>query len=182
MMFQKDLKNFEKLYKEHFVFLCLVAFHITKDRESAKDIVQDFFIYLWGKKESLEINISFNAYATKAVKNLSLKFVETNEKIDLTKQTFFIERQQEATVLEKTEETATIKIRELVNQIPESRRNIFMSHVVDGLSYVQIADVYGVSVNTVKTQMKRAYAFLRSVEKTDITAMLLLVLLQRFNG
>lgn len=52
----KDIDKFEALYKENFAFLSLVSFQITKDKDAAKDIVQEFFIYFWNKKE--EINIS----------------------------------------------------------------------------------------------------------------------------
>ena len=37
----KDLKVFEALYKEHFAFFSLVSFSIVKDKDVAKDLVQD---------------------------------------------------------------------------------------------------------------------------------------------
>ena len=46
MSSHKDLKIFEDLYKEHFAYLSLVSFNITKDKDVAKDIAQEFFIYL----------------------------------------------------------------------------------------------------------------------------------------
>ncbi|WNH11196.1 sigma-70 family RNA polymerase sigma factor [Thalassobellus suaedae] len=167
------------MYKDHFNFLCLVSFQITKDREAAKDIVQDFFIYLWKKEKKLEITVSFNSYATRAVKNLSLQHIEKLKRIDLNKSKLSIPEYDELDLFDKSEEKKTFKIRELVNQIPESRRNIFISHVVDGLSYSQIAENYGISINTVKTQMKRSYAFLRSIENSDLTAVILLFLFYR---
>lgn len=67
------------------------------------------------------------------------------------------------------------KLNELVNLLPEKRKEIFLSVVVHGKSYAEIAETNGISVNTVKTQMKRAYAFLRSYRKEDyITVFLLL--------
>tara|TARA_R110002050_G_scaffold273113_1_gene417086 strand:- start:94435 stop:94983 length:549 start_codon:yes stop_codon:yes gene_type:complete len=178
MAFQKDIIIFEKLYKEHFGFLCLVAFHVTKNRESAKDIVQDFFIYLWKKEKEIKFNVSFKSYAARAVKNLSIQHIEKLKKIDSNKSTLDNLYYEEPVSFEKEEKSKNIKIRELVNQIPESRRNIFISHVVDGLSYSQIAEIYGISINTVKTQMKRSYAFLRTIEKSDNTAILLLYLFE----
>jgi RNA polymerase sigma-70 factor (ECF subfamily) len=49
-----------------------------------------------------------------------------------------------------------------VNELPESRKQIFISAIVNGRSYAEIAEMQGISINTVKTQMKRAYAYLRS--------------------
>lgn len=179
----EDLLAFEKLYKEHFGFLCLVAYQITKDTDASKDLVQDFFIYYWKKQKEIEINISFNAYATRAVKNLSIQFVEKAHKVALKQnETNLEDNSYELFISDDTEEEKIIKIRELVNQIPEARRKIFISHVVDGLTYPQIAETYGISVNTVKTQMKRSYAFLRSIDNADIIAVVFLLFLHQNFG
>ncbi len=180
MTFQNDIKAFEKLYKAHFQFLCLVAFQITKNRAVAEDVVQDFFIYLWGKEEQTKINVSFNAYATRAVKNLSLQYVEKYKKMELSETAKVPSEEFVEPVIFEKGSNKEAKIRELVNQIPENRRKIFISHVVDGLSYAQIAELYDISINTVKTQMKRSYAFLRSIENRDLTAMVLLFLFERW--
>jgi len=162
----KDLKIFEALYKEHFAFLSLVSFNITKDKDVAKDVVQDFFIYLWEKEEALNFTISFKAYASKAVKNLSLQYLEKHKTITLENNKIILPKFEEQVVFEKAEENNTPKIFTLVEKIPQARREIFMSHIVEGHSYAEIAEMYNISINTVKTQMKRAYAFLREFENT----------------
>ena len=167
MSFNKDLNIFEDLYKEHFAFLSLVSFNITKDKDAAKDLVQDFFIYLWEKEEALNFTISFKAYASRAVKNLSLQYLEKNKTISLETKKIVLPKLQEEIVFEKGEENKKSGIHTLVEKIPQARREIFMSHVVEGLSYNEIAENYNISVNTVKTQMKRAYAFLREFENSS---------------
>lgn len=164
MSINKDLKIFEELYNEHFVFLSLVSFNITKDKDAVKDIVQDFFIYLWEKEEALNFTISFRAYAAKAVKNLSIQHIEKNKKITLENTKIVLPKFEEPVVFEKAEENKKSKIHTLVERIPKARREIFMSHVVIGHSYAEIAEMYNISINTVKTQMKRSYAFLREFE------------------
>ncbi|MFA9192352.1 sigma-70 family RNA polymerase sigma factor [Flavobacterium sp. FZUC8N2.13] len=163
----KDLKIFEGLYKDHFAFLSLVSFNITKDKDAAKDVVQDFFIYLWEKEEAINFTISFKAYAARAVKNLSLQHLEKNKTISLENNKKVLPKLEEQAVFEKTDETTQPKILTLVERIPQARREIFMSHIVEGHSYAEIAEMYNISINTVKTQMKRAYAFLREFEKTS---------------
>lgn len=67
------------------------------------------------------------------------------------------------------------KIQELLNQIPEKRRNIFISFVVHGMSYSEIAKNNDITINTVKTQMKRAYAFLRAEAPDDFLYFFLII-------
>ncbi|MCR4032867.1 MULTISPECIES: sigma-70 family RNA polymerase sigma factor [Flavobacterium] len=161
MLNYKDLKIFEALYKEHFVFFSLVSFNIVKDKDVAKDIVQDFFTYLWEKEETLNFTISFKAYGTKAIKNLSLQHLEKHKTISLKTKKMALQKSEEQIIFENTEENKKPKIQTLIEKIPQARREIFMSHVVEGLSYAEIAEDQNISINTVKTQMKRAYASLR---------------------
>ena len=175
----KDLKIFEDLYKEHFAFLSLVSFNITKDKEVAKDVVQDFFIYMWEKEKAINFTISFKAYAARAVKNLSLQYLEKNTTISLETKKIVLPKAEEQDVFEKAEESKQPKILTLVDKIPQARREIFMSHIVEGHSYTEIAEMYNISVNTVKTQMKRAYAFLREFEKTSTLTTLLYFLFNK---
>ena len=101
MSTHKDLKIFESLYKEHFTYLSLVSFNITKNKDVAKDVVQDFFIYLWEKEESINFTISFKAYATRAVKNLSLQHLEKSTTISLDTKKIALPKEEEQLVFEK---------------------------------------------------------------------------------
>lgn len=158
----------ERLFKEHYTLLCLVAFSILKDKDAARDIVQDFFISYWLKSESISIRISFQAYAVRAVKNLSLTAIEKAKReqslddIVLTKQEVDVDNAMDAS-------NKHDKLWALLNQLPCSRKEIFISSVVHGQTYAEIAELNGISINTVKTQMKRSYAFLRSkAKKSDL--------------
>jgi RNA polymerase sigma-70 factor (ECF subfamily) len=53
-----------------------------------------------------------------------------------------------------------------MESLPPKRKKIFEASVINGHSYAEIAEANGISVNTVKTQIKRAYAFMRATVKT----------------
>ena len=172
-----DLTKFEALYKENFAFLSLVSFQITKDKEVAKDIVQEFFIYFWNKKEEIDISVSFKSYSSKAVKNLSIQYLEKSKQIVSIENNKLVHDSEEPVYFEKMEEGKISKVMKLLSQLPESRRNIFLAHVVDNNSYSEIAENENISINTVKTQMKRSYSFLR--EKMDTCIIILTITLFR---
>lgn len=169
----KDLKKFEALYKENFAFLSLISFQITKDKDAAKDIVQEFFIYFWNKEQDINITSTFKSYSSKAVKNLSLQYVEKNRQIVPIEKNTSIPDYEEPLNFEKFDESKISKVMKLLEQLPEVRRNIFISHVIDNNSYSEIAENYDISVNTVKTQMKRSYAFIRGKMNTTMVLAIL---------
>ncbi|MGS2741078.1 sigma-70 family RNA polymerase sigma factor [Sinomicrobium sp. M5D2P17] len=164
----------EQLFKENYDLLCLVSFGILKDKDAARDIVQDFFVFYWQKKDTISINVSFQAYAARAVKNLSLISLKKQKKEYLFLQNLNTEEEEVKDPRDKP--GSYNKVLEVLNQLPRSRREIFISSVMYGLTYTEIAESYNISVNTVKTQIKRAYAFLRSrVNKEDLLYLFLLL-------
>jgi len=64
-----------------------------------------------------------------------------------------------------------------IQKIPEQRRKILELAAFDSLTYNEIAARLNISVNTVKTQMGRAYQFLK--EELDPKNFLLFSLLQK---
>lgn len=161
-----DACEMERLFKEHHALLCLVAFGIVKDRDAAKDVVQDFFISYWQKSERISHTVSFKAYAIKAVKNLSLLSLQRATKENRLLHNLNLPDKVEQSAMDEANKFK--KLQGLLDKLPESRRQIFMSFVVHGQSYSEIAESNGISINTVKTQMKRAYAFLRKEATEDL--------------
>ena len=53
-----DRKAFETLFKTWYAPLCLYAQSIVHDRDEVEEIVQSFFVKLWGRKATLDINTS----------------------------------------------------------------------------------------------------------------------------
>lgn len=163
----------EELFKDNYALLCLVSFSFVKDRDVAKDIVQDFFVSFWNKRDTITITTSFEAYARKSVKNLSLQYLEKEKRTRRLGHDLDMGKEDPQPLLDKPQKNN--KLYELLNQMPDKRREIFISFVVQGKSYSEIAESNGVSINTVKTQMKRAYAFLRSHKKQDFITFYLLL-------
>lgn len=54
------------------------------------------------------------------------------------------------------------RLRIFVDNLPDKCREIFILACVEGLKYREVAEQLHVSVNTVKTQVRSAYAKLRS--------------------
>ena len=54
-----------------------------------------------------------------------------------------------------------LTIKKVIDALPEGCRKIFVMSVIEGMSYTDTAKELGVSVNTVKSQVKIAYKKLK---------------------
>ena len=160
-----DNVDIELQFKENYELLLITSYTILKDKNIACDIVQDFFEYYINKNESIALKVSFQAYAVRAVKNMSYTFLRKTSQErallqNLPKETEVIDHP--AMEVDPRE----LNLSRLMESLPPKRKKIFEASVINGHSYTEIAEANGISVNTVKTQIKRAYAFMRATVKT----------------
>lgn len=160
-----SINEFEALFLKHYKFLCLVANQLTGDLEVSKDLVQEFYIDFWRRRETLRLSGPFQSYATRAVKNLCITHLRKQATAETRQQNLELEESFDPQLEAEEQfdrEMLDIKLRASIDKLPKECRNIFMLHNFEGLTYAQIAERNQISINTVKTQIKRAYAFLRS--------------------
>lgn len=153
------------LFHEHYSFFCKAAFQIIEDHEAAKDIVQNFFLYCWEKKSTLKIQGSFKSYSYRAIRNASLNYLKRAGRVNYDSDYIL----QAADKLGYPSEMDALSVEHeqdqllwnTIDQMPEKRKEIFLLSQKEGLTYAQVAKKLDISVNTVKTQIKLAYVFLR---------------------
>ncbi|QEC44092.1 RNA polymerase sigma-70 factor [Pseudobacter ginsenosidimutans] len=159
-----DLSHLESLFREYYHRLCNASYYITGNEDAAKDIVQDFFFHCWNKKEELAITGDFKYYALRAVKNASINYIRDNKKFTSVKDpenNLKVAEQPVPSFDDMGEEEKNRELWNAIERLPAQRKAIFLSSNKDGLTYAQTAERMGVSVNTVKTQIRLAYQFLR---------------------
>jgi len=176
-----EMAAFEELYKEYYVFLCLIAEHIIRSPLDAEEIVSDVFIKLWNIRDKLEITTSIRAYLVKAVKNTSLNYLEklnSERKLtdSLSKSDYEVLAWASDYPLGQLYEHDIMEILDQgICRLPDSCRQIFILSRNSDMKYCDIAARLGISVNTVKTQMKIALARLRETLKDYLMVLVVLI-------
>ena len=162
-----DLTSFEDLYNRYYVYLCMVAGHIVRNPSDAEEIVSDVFVKFWNLRERIEIVTSVRAYLIRAVHNASLNFIEQNA-VRLKSTGRLSSSDLKVLAWESDYPLGRLFEKELqgilancINDLPESCREIFLMSRDKDLKYSDIAGKLGISVNTVKTQLKIALCRLR---------------------
>lgn len=159
---KKDIAEFEVVFKAHYKSLCMVAYGIVKNTDTAEEIVQEFFYYYWLNRKTLKIKTSLKAYFYKSVYNRSLKHLRSLSVRQ--KHADFIKSQDNSSdnFLEKLEAKELWDIIEqILNEIPQNHANIFRMNRYQGMKYKEIAEVLSISVKTVEAAMGKALAILR---------------------
>lgn len=174
-----DLGDLESLFRQHYQFLCTAAYYVTGDEEAARDIVQEFFYYCWNKRNELAIANDFKGYAFRAIKNASLNFIKSARKNITNPDLAFAGMSSDASPAKddiKEEEERNKALWAAVDRLPEQRRLVFLMSNRDGLTYAQIAGKLDISINTVKTQIRLAYQYLREECRWLLFLFLLIIL------
>lgn len=154
---------FEEQFKMHYSYLCAVAFCMVEDENAARDIVQEFFLYCWRKRSAIKITHTFKSYAIRAVRNASLNYLKKANRTRIEEIHVIEERIAYVHSEDQAEDdTKNNALWTAVSRLPEQRKKIFLLSNIDGLKYQEIADKLGISINTVKTQIKLALQFLRT--------------------
>ncbi len=152
-----DVNSFSTLFNNYYNPLYIYAYRFVKDISAAENIVQEVFVFLWTKREKIQIKYSLKSYLYTAVRNHSLNhlkqqsFTESlDEKPDLHNKSIHSPED------EFIKKEFHLKVQEAIGQLPEKCRQIYLMNRYDNLKYREIAEILGISVNTVKTQLNRA--------------------------
>jgi RNA polymerase sigma-70 factor (ECF subfamily) len=161
--YETDAGFLEQAFMEYYSWLCASAYELLRDEELAKDIVHDFFLYCYNKKPVLEKAAHFRKYAFISVRNACLNYRRRSKRIAFEDPLELGRRmyKDEEGISEPDEQKKYNALWEVIGSLPDQRRRIFLLSNRDGLKYAEIAEQLNISINTVKTQIRLAYQFLR---------------------
>lgn len=159
-----DEQAFKEIYKRYWSKLFIYAFNIIKNNDSCEDIVQVIFTDLWIRRKKLEIE-NLSAYLYKSTRFQIANHLR-NKKPNIPHEEAFSQFLSDYTPADELEfKNLDHKLRSLIDNLPEQRKKIFLSSREENLTNQEIADKYGISVQTVKNQISSALKYLRNYIK-----------------
>lgn len=155
---QGDEKAFKMLFDYYYKHLVIFAIRYIDDKDLSESIVQNVFVKLWEKRETLQIE-SVHAYLLTAVRNQCQNELKHQKIVRAYEKNFIPGEWMTETVYPDQEVMA--RINEVIDQMPEQRRKIFKMNRLDGMRYKEIADKLEISPKTVEVQIGKALKYLR---------------------
>ena len=179
------------MFYDHYKNLVLYAKKFVNETEIARDLVQDVFIYLWDKRNKLNIERSLPSYLFRAVHNACINYLKRESNKEDYIRNFLLRINSDnysTSAYEDAHELVVQKdlleqIETIVEGLPEQCRNIFKMSRFKGLKNREIAEIYAISQRTVETQIYRALKVLKESLSPYVslpTATLFLIFIKSF--
>lgn len=172
---------FRQLFDDYKKRVYGFLYNMLHSHEEVEELSQNVFVKIWENRANMNHELPLSAYVFKIAKYSALNSLRQKAyKLLLEKN--LIEKLETS---EDGEEMLTTKnleeyINNLITQIPERRREIFLLRHRQKLTYKEIAEQLHISENTVDTQIRHALNFLRDqLGKELLTVMLSLIMLLR---
>jgi RNA polymerase sigma-70 factor (ECF subfamily) len=161
-----DQEAFCALYRQFFPRLHSFASLYVRQKESAEEIVNDVMVKLWEKRMNLLQIGNLETYLFVAVKNHCLNHLEKFssvyiQQVDDTGQSQLVNVNDPEKELEWKEISFQLKL--AVESLPGQCKTVFKLIKEEGFKYKEVAEILGLSVRTVETQLQRALRKLSTV-------------------
>jgi RNA polymerase sigma-70 factor (ECF subfamily) len=165
-------REFISVYDLYAEDLLRFVYSYVNDREAARDIVHDVFVGLWARRSQIDASRPFKALVFTLARNLSLNHLRHARVVEeslgpLSRQ--WTHDEQPDDICRISPEV----LRARLDALPDKQREVLIRCVIENKMHKQVAQELGISVNTVKTHIRRALASLRD----DLAVIVILLLL-----
>lgn len=154
---------FEKLYSLYSKRLLGYLIKLVKSDTIASEILQDVFLKLWNKRQSLDSEQSIRCYLFRIAENKVYDFFRKAAR-DSKLQAMLIKHV--CNEYSHVEESFCAKeneqiLHDIINLLPARRRQIFQLIKIEGLSYDEVSRLLSISTSTISDHVVKATKFIR---------------------
>lgn len=173
-----DQLAFAQIYDRYKFILHAHAVNKLRDREEARDIIQEVFTYLWSKRDVINVSENLSGYLYGSVRHAILNKItrkQVQEKyLDSLKE--FAAQDSVLTDHRVRETQLRMLIEQEIKMLPPKMRTVFELSRKEHLSHREIAWKLEISEQTVSKQITNALRILKL--KLGVLASLALMLLR----
>lgn len=160
-----DKDAFCQLVEAHYKVLFNYGINFTSNRELIKDTLQDLFVHLWEKRETLQIQ-SLTVYLLRSIRNNLFQSFRENKLTPLTIDKELHDRPDEFTIeksliTQETDFEKKSRIKEAIANLPKRQKEVIFLKYYQGLDNEQIADLMRVNRQSVANLLHKAILNLR---------------------
>lgn len=167
-----ERKAQQRIYQKLYGKMMGICLRYARDRDEAKDVLQDGFIKVFSNIKNYSGNGSFEGWVRRIVVNTAIDSFRKNRSSNLIADSDYIDGMKDESAEEEEESIFaginTKRIMEEVQKLSPAYRMVFNLYVVEGYSHKEIADQLGISVGTSKSNLSKAKLNLKKAFKVII--------------
>ncbi len=142
------------------------SLRLLGNSEDAKDAVQEVFIKLWKRRETLEEYRSLEAFSMRVTRNLCLDKLKAKKPEYVEEKTLQMVRTSGSTPAELLERKETYgQIKEIISGLPENQRSVIHLRDIEGYEYKEMGEILNMDLNNIRVLLSRA----RKAVRKDLT-------------
>lgn len=155
---------FAQLFDHYRPRIYRTARRFLKSTELAEEIVQEVFLKVWLKRETLHQVESLDAFLYTMARNLTFDALRKLSTESIAKQQLALAAEESDNITDLTlqENQYTELLEQAVAQLSPQQKQVFQLAKVEGLTHEAIAERLNISRLTVKTHMAKALQSIRS--------------------
>lgn len=152
---QGDKEMFLALYKKYYHTLLFIGLKEMKDAHLVKDIIQQLFLYLWEKRETIQDARDVKSYLiTSFLRKLTADWKKNKQSglLEVVWSNYPEDPQPnpEEKLIRKDEQSHLFQLlMDRINELPNRQKELIMLKFYEGLSYQEIVQRTGLSHRTV---------------------------------
>jgi RNA polymerase sigma-70 factor (ECF subfamily) len=154
----------ERLYKLLAPKLMGVCLRYVKARQEAEDCLQEAFIKIFGSLVTFKKDGVIEAWARKITVNILVSYLKSNKGFREAQDVEDLKEEIEG-VNESEESIQARDLLVILNQLPESYRNIFNLYVIEGYNHKEISELTGITESSSRTYLTRAKQMLVEIHQ-----------------
>lgn len=159
-------KAFESVFIAYYDRIRIFIFGYIKSESDAEELAEELFVNLWINRETINTTKSFNSYLHTIARNTAINFLKKKYL-----HTAYINNTSISEHSSTSEEDLIAKelgllIDNVVDKMPEQRKQIYILSRNEGLSNSEIADQLNTTKRNVESQLSLA---LKEIRKTIST-------------
>lgn len=141
------------LYKAHWQNLFLAAYNVLKDKKACEDIVQEIFLQLWMRRQSLDIRQSLSAYLATAVRYQVYHHLRQAARRVVLPEAHLANQPVSGCDEGLLKKDLHGRVHRAVEELPEKCRLIYRLSRDEQLTHKEIAVRLNISIKTVENQL-----------------------------
>lgn len=152
-----DANEFKSVFMPYQPKLYRTAYAILRNTQDAEDIVQEVYLKLWNRRESMDVATCKEAYCVSMVKNMCMDFIRGSHSVNedgIDDEHFCLADEDAGTELDRREEA--VRLKRMISRLPDVQKKVMWLRDVNECSFEEIGAATGLTPVNIRATLSKA--------------------------